>query len=1086
MDTTRAQQKELDDELEPTLQVALDALKLTLFYNAFEIIADVPEIYMQEFWVTVSRHHSLLHFKLNGKSHTVNVDNFRDMLKIRPKLPGQEFEEPPLEEEILSFIRDLGHTGEIKFLSDVNVNHMHQPWRSLASIIKKRLSGKTTALENLVYQVENKNSNKNNDMYYPRFTKVIVDYFMTKDQAILRRNKMFWHYARDDFMFTTIRVISKHQDTQVYGAILPQHLTNQAMLVSEAYMTYRAYATGEKTPKPKSTKKKADSESSPKTKLTQASKGKRIKTLAKEDKPAKKKQFATKSKGLTVLSEVYFTEANNEIALEIKKRYKLTALTLVAQVMELTYSQRFLMRNNKTYLVQMKELVTNQRFPIEDDNDEHDSENDNDDEDDDQENVSGETESDNDGDDFMKKKNQDGYIMFMGGEQEDQEDEEMYGDLNLNLDKRDVEMTDAQTNQETEEEVSSLETELSELKQTNQFAKALSSIPGIVDNYLASQMKDAVNVAVQLKSNKLREDTQAENDEFLKQIDSNIKAIIKDQVKAQVSKIMPKVEKYVTESLGAEVLARSSNQPQTSYAAATSLSEFKLKKIFIDKIEENKSLNISEIQKNLYNTLIESYNSDKDLFASYGDVVTLKRGRDDQDKDEEPSAGANRGTTRRRSGTEESSIEATQKESKSISSSKEEPLHQEFNTGNDDVSPVRETIAVDERLWNPSGSQTPDRTQSLFNEFLATPIDFSAFIMNRLKLNNLTQDVLTGPTYDLMKGTCKSVVELEYHLEEVFKATNDQLDWHNPEGRPYPHDLSKPLPLIQNARGRQVIPFDHFINNDLEYLKGGSLSQKYTTSLTKTKVADYGHAYIEFDTSCLRQACLLGNISLGTKTSEILWICYQHGNFKRCLLKTQDHCCYQSQDHGVLWLQTFRRDYCSKAGRSAIQLTNLNLDERFALNVALRLYTRCIVIQERVEDLQLAVESYQKKINLSRPDSYRSDLKKMTPYTAYHNIQGIIYQDDMDKNRLMRTDELHKFSDGTLNHVRTALNDIVTRIQMEYLPKRKWSKQDKQRAWVMINSIDKKLRDRRLMRSLEKFVGGRPYGGDLRLLQRTI
>ncbi|GJW47977.1 hypothetical protein Tco_0079623 [Tanacetum coccineum] len=136
--------------------------------------------------------------------------------------------------------------------------------------------------------------------------------------------------------------------------------------------------------------------------------------------------------------------------------------------------------------------------------------------------------------------------------------------------------------------------------------------------------------------------------------------------------------------------------------------------------------------------------------------------------------------------------------------------------------------------------------------------------------------------------------------------------------------------------------------------------------------------------------------------------------------------------------------------------------------------------------LLVQVESYQKKINLSRPDSYRSDLKKITPYTAYHDIQGIIYQDDMDKNHLMRTNELHKFSDGTLNHVRTALNDISTGIQMEYLPKRKWSKQDKHRAWVMINAIDKKLRDRRLMRSLKKFVGGRPYGGDLRLLQRTI
>ncbi|GJZ32384.1 hypothetical protein Tco_0577820 [Tanacetum coccineum] len=86
----------------------------------------------------------------------------------------------------------------------------------------------------------------------------------------------------------------------------------------------------------------------------------------------------------------------------------------------------------------------------------------------------------------------------------------------------------------------------------------------------------------------------------------------------------------------------------------------------------------------------------------------------------------------------------------------------------------------------------------------------------------------------------------------------------------------------------------------------------------------------------------------------------------------------------------------------------------------------------------------------------------------------------------MRTDELHKFSDDTLNHVRTTLNDIATGIQMDYFPKTQWSTQDKRRARVMISSIDRKLRDRRLMRSLEKFIGGRPYGGDLRLLERTI
>nr|GEU30987.1 hypothetical protein [Tanacetum cinerariifolium] len=71
------------------------------------------------------------------------------MLQIYPKLPGQTFEDPPFEEEILYFIRDLGHTIEIKVLTDVNVNYMHQPWRSFSAIIIRCLSGKTTGLDSI-------------------------------------------------------------------------------------------------------------------------------------------------------------------------------------------------------------------------------------------------------------------------------------------------------------------------------------------------------------------------------------------------------------------------------------------------------------------------------------------------------------------------------------------------------------------------------------------------------------------------------------------------------------------------------------------------------------------------------------------------------------------------------------------------------------------------------------------------------------------------------------------------------------------------------------------------------------------------
>ncbi|GJZ77820.1 hypothetical protein Tco_0642492 [Tanacetum coccineum] len=208
--------------------------------------------------------------------------------------------------------------------------------------------------------------------------------------------------------------------------------------------------------------------------------------------------------------------------------------------------------------------------------------------------------------------------------------------------------------------VTALESDLSKLKQLNPFAEAISSISGIVNEYLGSKIKEAVDVAIQLKSNKLGEEAQAENQEFLNSLDSNMQNIIKDQVKTQTSKIKSKVEKYVTESLGAEVLIRSTNQPQTSYEIASSLSELVLKRILMDKMEENKSIDILDVQKNIYNALVEAYNTYKDLFSSYGSVIIILTTRDDKDKDDEPSAGSNRWTKRRRLGNEaESSKEPT-------------------------------------------------------------------------------------------------------------------------------------------------------------------------------------------------------------------------------------------------------------------------------------------------------------------------------------------------------------------------------------------------------------------------------------------
>nr|GEY51955.1 hypothetical protein [Tanacetum cinerariifolium] len=99
--------------------------------------------------------------------------------------------------------------------------------------------------------VEHKNSKKSNEMYYPRFTKVIIHHFMSKDPSIPRRNKVNGHYVRDDHMFSTIKLVSRYQNTQQFNALLPIELTNEEIRNSNAYKEYYAIATGAAPPKPK-------------------------------------------------------------------------------------------------------------------------------------------------------------------------------------------------------------------------------------------------------------------------------------------------------------------------------------------------------------------------------------------------------------------------------------------------------------------------------------------------------------------------------------------------------------------------------------------------------------------------------------------------------------------------------------------------------------------------------------------------------------------------------------------------------------------------------------------------------------------
>ncbi|GKC37815.1 hypothetical protein Tco_1050199, partial [Tanacetum coccineum] len=728
MNTTQPQQKALDDALVAPADLVMDALALTPFYRAFLITADVPAIYMQEFWATVFVHRSSIRFTINKKKVSLDVDIFRDILQFCLKIPRQVFEDLLLEQYILSFIRDLGYTGDITYLTDVNVDYLHQLWRAFATVINKCLSGKETRMDKIRLSCA--------QILWGMFHKKNIDHVYLLWEYLLFQIE--YKYAKK----TNKICISRHKDTQVYVTILPTELTNQEMLESKAYQTYYAFASGEKAPKPK------------------------LKSKAKVAKPNKKKQPAkkTKAKGLAVLSEVALTEAEQiKLATKrIKKDFHVSHANGSGDGVD-TQSKVPDEQQQKTSGTDKESCIIPRVPDVPLYESESDKESWGDSEDEDDTNDDGDNDDDGESDDHdddnqteYEEEDIDDQVRTPSDyeltneeklddeEKIDNEDDEvikeLYDDVNVNLRNDDTEITDADqgateqqnVSQESgfkqveedahllnlenpspadneiasllealahhataipestsgftttthpptsffnpllqqqtptftkttstnptvipeipnfasvfkfDQRVSALESKMSELKQTNQFTEVVSLIMGIVDTYLASKMKEVVDVVVQLQTNKLREEAQAENQEFLNQVDSTIKTIIKDQVKAQVSMIMPKIEKYVTESLGAEVLVRSTNQSQTAYAVAASMSEFELKKILIDKMEAKKSINRSNNQKNLYNALVESYNSDKYIITLYGDVVLLKRGRDDQDKDEDPSVGSDR------------------------------------------------------------------------------------------------------------------------------------------------------------------------------------------------------------------------------------------------------------------------------------------------------------------------------------------------------------------------------------------------------------------------------------------------------------
>nr|GEU92780.1 hypothetical protein [Tanacetum cinerariifolium] len=728
---------------ELTLQLVYDVLRLTPFYKVFLVTTDVPEY---------------------------TCRNSREMMHICPRLPGQTFDELPFEEENLAFLRFLRHSGEIRKLTDVNINKLQQPWRSFVAVINKCLSGKSTGYDRLrlsqaqilwgmyhkknvdfayllwedfVYQVEHKDVKKSNEMYYPRFTKVIIHYFMTNDPLILRRNKVNWHYVRDDQMFTMIKLVSRHQNTQQFGVMLHVELTNEDIRNFEAYKEYYAVVSGAAPPKTKASIMKTNSRSD--TTITPpTATGTRLLTFAKGKQPAKASKVKNEGTGIIPgVPDVPTEESDEEISWKSSDE---------------------------------DDDDVDERSDYQDDDDDQDDDQDEGDDDNQDEGNNDDQDNDNEVNEFVHPK-------LSIHEEEETKDEESFDPI-------------IQTPKNSNDEGN-----------------------------------DDASLGLNVGSEE-GQDTEDDEDELYRDVNINLEG--RDMN-------VPGLTTVASFTLSAPTLPPptipTSSQVQQAPTPPTTAPRTLLNRAKEDsnqEMERNKSIHRSDEQRNLYKALVEAHESYKIILDTYGDTVTLKRRHDDADKDEEPSAGSDRGSKRRREGKEPKSTSAPKKKAtkttgKSTQGSKsqqktasksapaekpiqtthdlEEPSHQEFKTGDADDQPIAEASQHPEWFqkqkkpptpncaWNKTLPATHESIQSWisnlvkqadslssFNELMDTLVDFFAFLMNRLKVDTLTPELLAGPTYKLMKGSCKSLMELEFFLEEVYKATTDQLDWNNPEG----------------------------------------------------------------------------------------------------------------------------------------------------------------------------------------------------------------------------------------------------------------------------------------------------------------
>nr|GEY22507.1 retrovirus-related Pol polyprotein from transposon TNT 1-94 [Tanacetum cinerariifolium] len=619
----------------------------------------------------------------------------REMLHICPRILGQAFAELPFEEEILDFIQFLGHSATIRTLTDVNINKIYQPWRSFAAVINKCLTGKTSGYDSLrLSQAQ---------ILWGLYHKKNVDYAF-----------LIW----EDFVYQVEHKNHKKSNEMSYPRFTK--VTNEEIRNSKAYKEYYAIATGEAAPKPKGsarrTKGGSDTSITPPTAATTpkqtAAATPKLTAVVKGKQTAK----ARKAKSLSARLEVAMTDAE-QLKLVLKRS---------RQQMHISQPGGSGTDKGTSFKLEVPDVPTDkseEELSWNSSNDEG-ADDQGKDEDDDEEDKRDDHEEGKEDDDDEETRDEKSFDPIPCTPESSEDEGDGEEDQGLNVDEEEhVE----------EEEEDELYRDQKSSSVSSQFVTSMlnpTSDAGM-ESIVATASSSVAPLPISTPT----------------MTPSTIATIITASQAPILSTPIPSKFAGAVSSIPGIVNHYMDQRLNETVKVAVQIQSDRLR---------NKSIQRSDKQRNLYKALADAYESDKIILETYKESVTLKRRRDDnEDKDEEPSAGPDRGSKRCR---EDEPVQTTPQ--------MEEPSHLEFETDADD-QPIVQSSHHSEWFSQP---QKPPNLDRDWNKTLP------AVHGSIQPVDTLTPELLAGPTYELMKGSCKSLIELEYHLEEVYKATTDQLD----------------------------------------------------------------------------------------------------------------------------------------------------------------------------------------------------------------------------------------------------------------------------------------------------------------------